>query len=574
MGCWQSLMRISKRKKDVNDCDGYFAKRIRTIELPINPLHRYILYVMKILISVYVWFIASILASAHSQEWTPTPYADTKAYAPTPIPERVVLTWTGDPATTQAVTWRTDTSVKHGMAELAIANSNGRALKPKQWDAKTTAFVSDINEAHYHTVEFTGLESDSLYAYRVGDGANWTEYFHFKTASAAPDPFTFVYFGDAQNEVKTHWSRVFREAFRDAPRAAFFLHAGDLINRDEKDSEWGDWHGGPAWVNGTVPIIAIPGNHEYYKANQGPKNERFWTAKDGTAIAVDVSTKTLEKDSRYRATARTQDGTTAKVTYNSNEKILEINPAVTQLTGYTKEELLGTELEKGLLNDRLRNQGVPRVSEHWRPQFAFPLQNAPEGLEETCYYIDYQDVRFVALDSNQKLEEQIPWLRKILTNNPNRWTILTFHHPVFSPARDRDNKELRELWKPILDEFKVDLVLNGHDHSYSRTGALPEGVKLVNVPEGYQQAYDPNIGTVYVVSVSGPKMYPISKGEYAVRLAEDTQLYQVIDVETNELQYKAYTATGQLYDAFTIKKRPGLPNQLLELLPPENRSDQ
>jgi hypothetical protein len=125
-----------------------------------------------------------------------------------------------------------------------------------------------------------------------------------------------------------------------------------------------------------------------------------------------------------------------------------------------------------------------------------------------------------------------------------------------------------------LDEFKVDLVLNGHDHSYSRTGALPEGLELVNIPEGYEQAYDPNIGTVYVVSVSGPKMYPITKGGYAVRLAEDTQLYQVIDVETNELQYKAYTATGQLYDAFTIKKRPGLPNQLLELLPPENRSDQ
>jgi hypothetical protein len=118
------------------------------------------------------------------------------------------------------------------------------------------------------------------------------------------------------------------------------------------------------------------------------------------------------------------------------------------------------------------------------------------------------------------------------------------------------------------------LVLNGHDHSYSRTGALPEGLELVNVPEGYQQAYDPNIGTVYVVSVSGPKMYPITKGGYAVRLAEDTQLYQVIDVKTSELKYKAYTATGQLYDAFTIKKRPGLPNQLLEFLPSENRSNQ
>jgi hypothetical protein len=102
---------------------------------------------------------------------------------------------------------------------------------------------------------------------------------------------------------------------------------------------------------------------------------------------------------------------------------------------------------------------------------------------------------------------------------------------------------------------------------------LPEGTQLVNVPDGYQQAYDPDIGTVFVVSVSGPKMYPITKGDYAVRLAENTQLYQVIDVETSELHYKAYTATGQLYDAFTIKKRSGRPNQLFEILPPENRGD-
>ena len=74
----------------------------------------------------------------------------------------------------------------------------------------------------------------------------------------------------------------------------------------------------------------------------------------------------------------------------------------------------------------------------------------------------------------------------------------------FSPGSDRDNPEIRRLWKPLIDEFKVDLVLNGHDHTYARTGQV-EVTDLVNVPTGYQQAYDPEIGTVYVVSVSGPK---------------------------------------------------------------------
>ena len=56
--------------------------------------------------------------------------------------------------------------------------------------------------------------------------------------------------------MRTHWSRVFREAFRDAPRAAFTLHAGDLIDKPNWDAEWGDWHQGPDWVNGTIPVIA------------------------------------------------------------------------------------------------------------------------------------------------------------------------------------------------------------------------------------------------------------------------------------------------------------------------------
>ena len=41
--------------------------------------------------------------------------------------------------------------------------------------AVTTTFKSDINEANYHTVEFTELDPDTLYTYRVGDGLNWSE---------------------------------------------------------------------------------------------------------------------------------------------------------------------------------------------------------------------------------------------------------------------------------------------------------------------------------------------------------------------------------------------------------------
>jgi len=520
-------------------------------------------------------FCAGILHSlAHeATDWIPEEYPQQSIYRPTPMPERITLTLNDNPATTQAVTWRTDTTVKHGFAEIAVANDNGRELKPHQVEAVTTFFESDINDAHYHTVEFKNLTPDTLYAYRVGDGVNWSEYFHFRTASDQPVPFSFIYVGDSQNEIKTHWSRVIREALRRSPYAAFTLHAGDLVSSSDKDYYWGEWHGATSWMNATIPVFASPGNHDYRRINQGPKNERQWTTRSGDVLKLDIQEEKILSGSSEVLTkllATDSSGNTSFIVVNDDDEITEVGPGVEAMTGFSADDLLATDFEKEPLYDRLQNRGVPAVCSVWRPQFEFPVQNVPEGLEETCFYMDYQCARIISLDSNQQQEEQITWLRTVLENNPQRWTILTFHHPIFSPANDRDNRFLRELWKPLFDEFKVDLVLTGHDHTYSRTGEIDLS-DVTNLPEGYQQAYDPEIGTVYVVSVSGPKMYDISKGTFAARTGQDTQLYQVIDVSWNELVLKAYTATGALYDVFTLKKRSGAPNELMEALPPENR---
>jgi hypothetical protein len=51
------------------------------------------------------------------------------------------------------------------------------------------------------------------------------------------------------------------------------------------------------------------------------------------------------------------------------------------------------------------------------------------------------------------------------------------------------------------------------------------------------------------------------------RAAEDTQLYQIIHVDGDQLHYEARTATGRPYDGFTLIKRDGKPNQLIEKIP-------
>jgi 3',5'-cyclic AMP phosphodiesterase CpdA len=413
-------------------------------------------------------------ALAHEGEHVSPTFTDKEQHRPTPLPDRVVITWSGDPTNSIDITWRTDTTTGEPAAEFVLADrmlGNLRDGVPESQRAVGTKqeFSSDLGRCHVNSVRLEGLEPATMYAYRAGDGQHWSEWFQFRTASKSDEPFTFVYFGDAQNNIRSLWSRVIREANQHAPRAAFMLHAGDLVNNDNDDAEWGEWFGAGSWLNGMIPTVATPGNHEY--------------------------------------------------------------------------------------------DDDDRLTRHWRPQFAFPT-NGPAGLEETVYWFDYQGARIISLNSNERIDEQRDWLKSVLADSGRpKWTIVTFHHPIFSAARERDNPELRAAWRPALEEFGVDLVLQGHDHSYARSGL--GGPK--NVPEG---ARNMSSNTVYVVSVSGPKMYALEEKWDVSRVATGVQLFQVIRVSSERIRYEARRATGELYDAFSLVKNESGRSSLIEQIPP------
>lgn len=119
--------------------------------------------IMRFLFGLFIYLVPVFGVVGHSHEdWKPRPYSPDEAHTPSPLPERIVLTWTGDPATTQAMTWRTNTSIRRGVAEIAVANNHGRARPPDLVLANTIPFTSDPNKAHYHTVEFTGLKPERI----------------------------------------------------------------------------------------------------------------------------------------------------------------------------------------------------------------------------------------------------------------------------------------------------------------------------------------------------------------------------------------------------------------------------
>lgn len=381
-------------------------------------------------------------------------------------PARIILNFTESPSTGMAVTWRTVGENTDSFAEIALA---GDGIKFSETAAKVNAegekVLLDNGEAAYsHSVIFKNLQPSKLYAYRVGSSAGMSEWNQFSTASASAEPFSFIYLGDPQNEIKEYVSRIFREAYKEDPDASFWIFAGDLTTEPTLDSLWDELFYAAGFIPGSTPFMPVPGNHEYRK-NPNPKAESSAKGK--------------------------------------------------------------------------------RITPLWRPHFTLP-ENGLKGLEETSYYFDYQDARFIMLNGTDNIEGQTAWLDDVLSHTKSKWKIVTVHQPVYSTGKDRDNSAYREKLLPIYDKYSVDLVLQGHDHTYGRTFKLRN-----NTVVG-----DNEPGTVYAVSVSGPKAYELNPKfkELMAKTGENIQLFQTISIDGNKLEYKSFTVTGKLFDSFELKK--------------------
>ncbi|MNI49241.1 3',5'-cyclic adenosine monophosphate phosphodiesterase CpdA [compost metagenome] len=193
------------------------------------------------------------------------------------------------------------------------------------------------------------------------------------------------------------------------------------------------------------------------------------------------------------------------------------------------------------------------LGRHWPVTFALP-GNGVSAAAGTSYWFDAQGVRVAVVDGTSALDlgtakAQAQWLDKVLAGNRQPWTIVLLHQPFYSPREGRENAALRKVLLPVVRRHKVDLVLQGHDHTYGRRG------------EG--QAATPQ----YVVTVAGPKQYRLSDEARRTMepVGEDTQLFQVLRIDPQQLRYEARTVTGRLYDAFELKRDGSGSKQRVEL---------
>lgn len=190
-------------------------------------------------------------------------------YPATEKPDQVVLTWSEDPRTSQAIQWRTNPKVKRGFVSYQRKSefSQFNPRKPKRVSAVTTKLetLTLLNDpvVRRHTAVLRGLEPGTTYVYSVGDGSRdgWTELSEFTTAPAGTQPFSFIYMGDAQNGLD-RWGTLVHNAFRSRPDAAFYVMAGDLVNRGAERDDWDSFFHNADGIYDRRTLVPVIGNHE------------------------------------------------------------------------------------------------------------------------------------------------------------------------------------------------------------------------------------------------------------------------------------------------------------------------
>lgn len=138
------------------------------------------------------------------------------------------------------------------------------------------------------------------------------------------------------------------------------------------------------------------------------------------------------------------------------------------------------------------------------------------------YWYTYKGVLFVDINSNAYNSGSDPahvaYIKDVIDKHGagSKWTVLVYHHSIYSPAahaNDGDNVVRRQDFTTAFSDMGVDLVLQGHDHSYSRSYEIKNGAKANAAETADQNKVDLGPGgVVYVTanSASGSKYYDLT----------------------------------------------------------------
>lgn len=150
--------------------------------------------------------------------------------------------------------------------------------------------------------------------------------------------------------------------------------------------------------------------------------------------------------------------------------------------------------------------------------------NSDQVLKNGMYYsLDYGTMHLVVLNTNEADNKglssaQLNWLKADLAANEKKWTVVLMHKSLYSAgshSTDADIVAMRSQLNPIFVQYGVDLVLAGHDHTYTTTQIIDKtGNKVLPAKDRDGNIVNADIGVIYMtLGTMGEKFYNVTDND-------------------------------------------------------------
>lgn len=325
------------------------------------------------------------------------------------------LQFGADPRTQMTVSWSTAVAVADaGLRYRPVGGAWSEQIPAD--DRVVRALGSPATASEYHHVALSGLAPGASYEYALSDAALDAPSGSFTTAPGTNAPFAFTAFGDQGADGTTNGTRPSAmTAAIGAEDAAFHLHAGDLCYANRAGMGHDD---------------RIPDE---------------WNTRVVDPATWDTWLRDMSRVAAHRPWMPTVGNHEMEPGYG--------------LRGY----------------------------ESMVTRFALPGNGAspPDGDPMVTYAFDYQNVRVISLDANDANYEipanhrymaaqQDEWLAAQLASarapgSGIDWIVVGYHQCSYcTNLLHGSDQGMRDRWDALFAAFQVDLVVNGHNHSYER----------------------------------------------------------------------------------------------------------
>ncbi|RLD40223.1 MAG: hypothetical protein DRI89_12455 [Bacteroidetes bacterium] len=187
-------------------------------------------------------------------------------------------------------------------------------------------------------------------------------------------------------------------------------------------------------------------------------------------------------------------------------------------------------------------------------RFPNNLVNPGNGL---YYSFEFGNSIFIGLDDyyDETWPEQTAFLEEVLEANQDKtWKFLFFHSPFFtSEGHAGEMDTLRSTWWKLFDDYGVDIIYNGHEHTYLRT--VPINLSISDSAGVAEYGSNAGQGRCEIISgCYGAPLYSPHEGWFVDNSFARLH-YTTTEVNGTELTFKAIDAeTGEVFDELILSK--------------------